>query len=346
MSISSTNRKAGPYPCNGATVAFPFAFKVFAAADVRVVLTDADGGEIDLVLGSGYTVALNSDQDTSPGGTVTTVATYATGYLVTLTSQLQNLQPVVLTNVGGFYPRVINDALDRVTILVQQLGEQVGRAVKVGISSVVSPDALMAQLSASVASAFGYSTAAAGSASDAADSAAQAASSAADAAAAAAGATDASNLITGTIPDARFPATLPSGVTVPAAQLTGTVSIPVASTSSAAIGYGIGAGSTVTQATDKFTAVTLNKPSGRITMNAAALASGASANFILNNNALVLPYTVSVNIVGGVSDVRNYNVSAGFNSNGSVQIILRNLSGGALSEAAQIQFNVLQGATT
>lgn len=157
---------------------------------------------------------------------------------------------------------------------------------------------------------------------------------------------DASKLSTGTIPDARFPATLPSGVAVPAARLTGTVSIPVASTSSAAIGYGIGAGSTVTQATDKFTTVTLNKPSGRITMNAAALASGASVNFILNNNALVLPYTVSVNIVGGVSDVRKYDVSAGFNSNGSVQIILRNISGGALSEAAQIQFNVLQGATT
>lgn len=147
MSISSTNRKAGPYSCNGATVAFPFAFKVFAAADVRVVLTDADGVEIDLVLGSGYTVTLNSDQDTSPGGTVTTVATYATGYLVTLTSQLQNLQPVVLTNAGGFYPRVINDALDRVTILVQQLAEAVARSLKTAISA---PAGVSSQLPAPV----------------------------------------------------------------------------------------------------------------------------------------------------------------------------------------------------
>lgn len=135
MSISSNNRKAGPYTCNGSTVSFPFSFKVFAAADVRVVLTDPNGLESDLTLGTNYSVSLAADQDTSPGGAITTTATYTVGYFITLTSKLQYLQPVTLTNQGGFYPRVVNDALDRLTILVQQLAEAVARSLKTAIST-------------------------------------------------------------------------------------------------------------------------------------------------------------------------------------------------------------------
>lgn len=177
MTISSDNRKAGPYICNGVTTAFPFAFKVFSATDVRVVLADAAGAESDLVLGTHYAVALNADQDANPGGTVTTTAAYATGYTLTLTSGLQNLQPVTLTNNGGFYPTVINNALDRLTILVQQLAEQVSRAVKVSISSATAPDSLIASLLTAVSSALTYSNNASASATAAASSASAAAAS-------------------------------------------------------------------------------------------------------------------------------------------------------------------------
>ena len=121
MSISSETRKAGPYLCNGAADVFTFNFKVFSSADVRVVLGSADGTETDLTLATDYVVTLNLDQDVSPGGTVTTILRYAAGYKVTLTSNVALLQPVTLTNLGGFFPGVINDALDRVTILLQQL---------------------------------------------------------------------------------------------------------------------------------------------------------------------------------------------------------------------------------
>lgn len=178
MSISSSTRKAGPYSCNGSTVAFPFAFKVFTTADVRVVLTDTNAVESDLVLGTNYTVALNADQDANPGGTVTTTATYATGYKITLTSQVQNLQPVTLTNQGGFYPKVINDALDRLTIMAQQLAEQVGRAVKTSISSSSTPDQLLSDIGAAVTNASNSATAAAGSATNSANSATASANSA------------------------------------------------------------------------------------------------------------------------------------------------------------------------
>jgi hypothetical protein len=153
MSISSSTRKAGPYSGNGSTTQFPFSFKVFSASDVFVVRTDLGGAESNLVLGTDYTVAINADQDANPGGTITTITAPATGYLITATSQVQNLQPITLTNQGAFYPKVINDALDRATIQIQQVAEQVGRAVKVQISSAINPDALISQLETDAANA-------------------------------------------------------------------------------------------------------------------------------------------------------------------------------------------------
>jgi hypothetical protein len=96
--------------------------------------------ETTLVLGVDYTVTLNSDQDSNPGGTVNMIVAPASGYLITLTSAVQNLQSVVLTNGGGFYPQVISDVFDRLTILVQQVDEKTSRALTVAISSGASTD--------------------------------------------------------------------------------------------------------------------------------------------------------------------------------------------------------------
>lgn len=138
MAISSSTRKAGPFLGNDATTVFPFAFKVFAAADLLVVNTSALGVESDLELDVDYTVTLNADQDNDPGGAVTRLAALPTGERLTITSDVPALQPLVLTNNGGFYPRVINDAFDKITIIAQQLIEQVGRSLKLPISSTAS----------------------------------------------------------------------------------------------------------------------------------------------------------------------------------------------------------------
>lgn len=137
MTINSITRKAGPFIGNGSTSAFPFSFKVFQASDLEVVRLDTTTNtETSLVLTSDYTVTLNLDQDSNPGGTVTLLAgALAAGYTLTLTSDLPNLQPTDLTNQGGFYPDVINDALDRATIQIQQLQEQTNRSIKVPVSS-------------------------------------------------------------------------------------------------------------------------------------------------------------------------------------------------------------------
>jgi hypothetical protein len=164
MSISSTTRKAGPFTGNDVTTVFPFTFKVFAATDVVVVLTSLVAVETTLALTTDYTVSLNADQNASPGGSITLTAALTNGYLLTITSAVPSLQPVALTNNGGFYPVVINDELDRLTIIIQQALEQIGRSVRVPISSSTNPDALISQLTADAASAAASAAAAANSA--------------------------------------------------------------------------------------------------------------------------------------------------------------------------------------
>lgn len=138
MSISNTTRKAGPFVCNGVTTAFPFTFKVFKPSEVVVTLTNDLGVVSSLTLGTGFSVALNDNQDTSPGGTVTTTTAYEAGSTITLTSDVQPLQPIVLTNSGGFYPKVINDGFDRLTILIQQQAELNSRQLTVPIGETIA----------------------------------------------------------------------------------------------------------------------------------------------------------------------------------------------------------------
>lgn len=146
MTISSQTRKAGPFNGNGTTTAFPFTFKVFAVGDVSVVRANAAGVETTLTLTSDYTVSLNANQNSNPGGTVTLVSALATGSSMVITSEIDYLQPTDLTNQGGFYPKVINDSLDRLTMMSQQLKEQVDRSAKLPITSSADANALVADI--------------------------------------------------------------------------------------------------------------------------------------------------------------------------------------------------------
>lgn len=146
MTINSEVRKAGPFTGNDTTTVFPFTFKVFSADQVGVVLTNDSGNERYAVQGTEYTVTLNPDQNTSPGGLVQIPAPLATGDLLTITSHVPYLQHLDLTNQGGFYPATINQALDRATIQIQQLAEQVDRSVKTPVSSGSTPEALVNEL--------------------------------------------------------------------------------------------------------------------------------------------------------------------------------------------------------
>jgi hypothetical protein len=110
----------------------------------------------------------------------------------------------------------------------------------------------------------------------------------------------------------------------------------------AGVGYATGAGGTVTQATDKSTGVTLNKATGQITMNNAALAAGAEVSFTLTNSVIAATDIIVVNIASG-GTAGAYGLSVTAVANGSCQITVTNLSGGSLSEALVLNFAVIKG---
>jgi len=108
------------------------------------------------------------------------------------------------------------------------------------------------------------------------------------------------------------------------------------------LGYGTGAGGTVTQITSKSTAVTLNKPTGQITMNNAALAAATAIQFQLNNSLLAVADQLVVTFTENGVSYSPYLATAVVNA-GSAQIILRNLSAGSLSDAVKINFAIIKG---
>lgn len=140
MTVEAITRKAGSYVCRPGTV-YPFGFKVFSASDVYVVLAE-NGIETRADYGTDYVVRLNDNQDNAPGGVVELLID-AAGKSVTIGSCVPYTQEVVITNQGGFYPAILNKAYDKLTILVQQLLEEVSRCVKAPISGQEKPDALI-----------------------------------------------------------------------------------------------------------------------------------------------------------------------------------------------------------
>jgi hypothetical protein len=123
MTVSSTERTAGPFTRNGAQVDYPFTFRVFEDTDILATQTDLAGVVAPLALGSDYTVSINSDQRNDPGGTLHMLdGGGIAGELLDFTTQLEATQGAQITNAGGFFPRVIEDALDKITVLLQQQG--------------------------------------------------------------------------------------------------------------------------------------------------------------------------------------------------------------------------------
>lgn len=110
---------------------------------------------------------------------------------------------------------------------------------------------------------------------------------------------------------------------------------------SALIGYGTGAGGTVTQPTSKSTGVALNKPNGQITTHNELLNAGASVLFILSNSTISAKDTLIVN----PSANTNYEIKCISCGVGYAGIRITNFTGSNLSEAFVINFAVIKGET-
>jgi hypothetical protein len=106
-------------------------------------------------------------------------------------------------------------------------------------------------------------------------------------------------------------------------------------------GYGTGAldisnSATVTQSTNKATGVTANANSGQITTDDSALADDARATFTVSNSNVEATDIIGLNYVADGYSIQTTNIR-----NGAFDVIIRNNSGGSLSDAIVVRFVVI-----
>ena len=149
MSVGETSRRAGPYTGNGTNKQFTFPFRLFTQTELTVVKSSDesfDAPDVTLAYGIDYTVALNSDQETSPGGTVTLTQPLESNRRLSIISAVPATQTITITNYDGMQPSILNTAHDKLTILIQQLQERAQRTLMIPGSSTETPEELMQRL--------------------------------------------------------------------------------------------------------------------------------------------------------------------------------------------------------
>jgi hypothetical protein len=118
--VPTATSTSGPYACDGSyAVSFIVGFKFFANSDLVVKTTSAAGVEATLAYATDYTV---TGPGLTPFGTVTLVAASRCpdGSTLTIKRVVPLTQTTSLGTQGQYNPKVIETALDRITMALQQ----------------------------------------------------------------------------------------------------------------------------------------------------------------------------------------------------------------------------------
>ena len=139
MTISSTTNRA-QFNCNGSTTSFPFTFKYLADSDLQVYLSSPAGVVTLLTLNVDYEI---TPAVPGPGGTLSFLGTYlssppVSGYTLTILRFIARTQEVDFINGDSLDERNIEGMGDKLTMMVQDLDEKIGRSVLLPPSSSVS----------------------------------------------------------------------------------------------------------------------------------------------------------------------------------------------------------------
>jgi hypothetical protein len=134
--------------------------------------------------------------------------------------------------------------------------------------------------------------------------------------------------------------TLTVGSLAPTAAITSSSTI-LANGNSSKIGYDTGAGGSITQgAGAKTNSVTINRPTGIIVTDNAALAANTSVTFNVSNTVISATDIVVVShIAGGTLGSYNFAVAP---AAGNANITIRNITAASLSEALTLRFIVIK----
>ena len=136
MTVSTTSNKVS-FSANGSTTVFAYNFKIFADADLTVIIRAADGTETTKTLTTHYTV---SGAGSASGGNVTFTSgnTPANGETVVIARQLTKTQGTDYVANDPFPAESHEDALDRLTFITQELQEEVDRSIKASVTNTIS----------------------------------------------------------------------------------------------------------------------------------------------------------------------------------------------------------------
>jgi len=127
MTITNPSAR-NDYVGNGAADTFPFTFRITDAAHLRVIVEDTDGNIDTLTLNADYTV---TGVGLASGGSITlTAGPLEDGYKLTILPSIPITQLTDLRNRGSFFPSVLEDALDKLTLISQQQQDEINRAIK------------------------------------------------------------------------------------------------------------------------------------------------------------------------------------------------------------------------
>jgi len=138
MTVSSTNTK-NSYSGDDSTVVFAYTFKIFDDDDIQVILrNDTTGAETVQTKTTHYSV---SGVGNTSGGNITFVTAPATGETVVLLRAIPLTQATDYTPNDPFPAATHEDALDRLTFIVQDQQEELDRAIKISkTNTITSPE--------------------------------------------------------------------------------------------------------------------------------------------------------------------------------------------------------------
>lgn len=145
MTVSTSINKSGPYAGSGTTGPFTVTFRFLANSHLRVIKTSTTGSEATLTLGVDYSVTGAG----GASGTVTLTSPLLTGEKLTIVRNVPLTQETDYVFDDSFPAESHEQALDKLTMIAQQLAEEVDRAVKVLPSSNDDPDTLIASVKTS-----------------------------------------------------------------------------------------------------------------------------------------------------------------------------------------------------
>ncbi len=139
MTVSSTTVK-NSYSGNNSTTEFAYTFKIFADTDLQVIIRSSTGTETTKTLTTHYTVSGAGD---ASGGNVTFTSgnTPATGETVVIRRGVPQTQAIDYIANDPFPAESHEEGLDRATMTIQQMQEELDRSFKVSrTNSITTPE--------------------------------------------------------------------------------------------------------------------------------------------------------------------------------------------------------------